>query len=56
MIKINVKIKLLIKPIMKKIPETTLILVVVLGNSKVVPINITNVIVRNIKLPALRSI
>lgn len=52
----NVKIKLLIKAIEKKIPETTLIFVVVLASSKLAPIVITNVVARNTKPPTLKSI
>ncbi len=53
---INVKIKLLIKATAKKIPDTTLILVVVRGKIKLVPIVSINVVARKTKLPALKSI
>ena len=52
----NEKIRLLIKAIVKKTPETTLIFVVVLGSSKLIPIVIINVVARKIKLPALKRI
>jgi len=51
----NVKIKLLIKAIAKKIPETILIFVVVLVSSKLEPIDSINVAAKNTKLPALKS-
>lgn len=47
---------LLTKAATKNIPETTLILVVVLGGSKLTPIVITNANVRKAKLPILKSI
>ena len=47
--------RLLIKAIEKKIPETTLIFEVVLGSSKFTPIAITNAEARKIKLPELKS-
>jgi hypothetical protein len=45
-----VKIKLLIKATAKKIPDTTFTLVVVLGSSKLAPIEIINVTERKTKL------
>jgi hypothetical protein len=39
----------------KKIPETTLIFVVVFGSSKLIPIVSHNVVARNTKLPTLKS-
>jgi hypothetical protein len=51
-----VKIKLLINAIAKKIPETTLIFVVALDFSKLIPKVNINVTAINTKLPAPKSI
>ncbi|AJR05012.1 hypothetical protein AW14_14580 [Siansivirga zeaxanthinifaciens CC-SAMT-1] len=50
------KIKLLNRAIAKKIPETTLIFVVVLDCSKLTLIVTTNVIAKKTKLPKLNNI
>ena len=54
--RINVNIRLLINAIIKKTPETTLTLVVVLGSSKLAPIAINNVAHRKTKQPTLNRI
>jgi hypothetical protein len=51
----KLKIKLLIRAITNKIPETTLIFVVVLDKSKFIPILKAKVMDRKIKLPMLKN-
>ena len=53
---IKEKIKLLTNPNKKKMIETVLIFVVVLGNAKFIPIVGTNVNARKAKQPPLSSI
>ena len=53
---INPNTKLLVRATTKNIPEMALMLVVVLGSSKLIPNVAINVIERNRKLPALNKI